>query len=65
MQRWSISLTAKCWAGKTGLHKMLNKFVIGRHEARSHDALTEAGNLLIIGNRSQAQEHALRQGQPY
>ncbi len=48
--------------GKTGLHKMLNKFVIGAMKLEAMMRYTEAGNLLIIGNRSQAQEHALRAG---
>jgi predicted transcriptional regulator len=48
--------------GRTGLHKMLNKFVIGAMKLEAMMRYTEAGNLLIIGNRTQAQEHALRAG---
>ncbi len=48
--------------GRTGLHKMLNKFVIGAMKLEAMMRYTEAGNLLIIGNRTQAHEHALRAG---
>ena len=48
--------------GRSGLHKMLNKFVIGAMKLEAMMRYTEAGNLLIIGNRNQAQEHALRAG---
>ena len=48
--------------GRSGLHKMLNKFVIGAMKLEAMMRYTEAGNLLIIGNRTQAQEHALRAG---
>ncbi|MCU9614200.1 DRTGG domain-containing protein [Caldibacillus lycopersici] len=48
--------------GKNGLHKTLNKFVIGAMELDAMMRYTEAGNLLIIGNRINAQKHALNTG---
>jgi predicted transcriptional regulator len=48
--------------GRTGLHKMLNKFVIGAMKLEAMMRYTEAGNLLIVGNRTKAHEHALRAG---
>jgi predicted transcriptional regulator len=48
--------------GRTGLHKMLNKFVIGAMKLEAMMRYTEAGNLLIVGNRTRAHEHALRAG---
>lgn len=48
--------------GKGGLHKTLNKFVIGAMEVDAMMRYTEAGNLLIVGNRTKAQEYALRAG---
>lgn len=48
--------------GRTGLHKTLNKFVIGAMELDAMMRYTEAGNLLIIGNRVNAQFHALKAG---
>ncbi|WAA11675.1 DRTGG domain-containing protein [Fervidibacillus halotolerans] len=48
--------------GKKGLHKTLNKFVIGAMELEAMMRYTEAGNLLIVGNRVNAQKHALKAG---
>ncbi len=48
--------------GKTGLHKTLNKFVIGAMKLDAMMRYTGAGNLLIVGNRTQAHEHALKAG---
>jgi predicted transcriptional regulator len=48
--------------GRTGLHKTLNKFVIGAMKLEAMMRYTEAGNLLIVGNRSQAHELALKAG---
>ncbi|WP_066369097.1 CBS domain-containing protein [Neobacillus fumarioli] len=48
--------------GKGGLHKTLNKFVIGAMKLEAMMRYTEAGNLLIVGNRTQAHELALKAG---
>lgn len=48
--------------GKSGLHKTLNKFVIGAMELDAMMRYTDAGNLLIIGNRTNAHELALKAG---
>lgn len=48
--------------GKSGLHKTLNKFVIGAMEVEAMMRYTEAGNLLIVGNRMKAQKSALQRG---
>ncbi len=48
--------------GKDGLHKTLTKFVIGAMRIDAMMRYTGAGNLLIVGNRTQAHEHALRAG---
>lgn len=48
--------------GRTGLHKTLNKFVIGAMELEAMMRYTEAGNLLIVGNRVKAHELALTAG---
>ncbi|HEY2419789.1 MAG TPA: CBS domain-containing protein [Neobacillus sp.] len=48
--------------GRTGLHKTLNKFVIGAMKLEAMMRYTEAGNLLIVGNRTQAHELALKAG---
>lgn len=48
--------------GKSGLYKTLNKFVIGAMEVEAMMRYTEAGNLLIIGNRIKAQKSALQRG---
>ncbi len=48
--------------GRSGLHKTLNKFVIGAMKLEAMMRYTEAGNLLIVGNRTQAHELALKAG---
>ncbi|WP_090759199.1 CBS domain-containing protein [Bacillus sp. OK048] len=48
--------------GKSGLHKTLNKFVIGAMKLEAMMRYTGPDNLLIVGNRSQAQELALKAG---
>lgn len=48
--------------GKTGLHKTLNKFVIGAMQLDAMMRYTEANSLLIIGNRVEAHELALNEG---
>ncbi|MBL4951137.1 CBS domain-containing protein [Neobacillus sp. OS1-32] len=48
--------------GKGGLHKTLNKFVIGAMKLEAMMRYTEADNLLIVGNRTQAHELALKAG---
>ncbi|OCA91375.1 hypothetical protein A8F94_05825 [Bacillus sp. FJAT-27225] len=48
--------------GRAGLHKTLNKFVIGAMKLEAMMRYTGAGNLLIVGNRIQAHEHALKAG---
>lgn len=48
--------------GRAGLHKTLNKFVIGAMKLEAMMRYTEAGNLLIVGNRDKAHEQALRAG---
>lgn len=48
--------------GRSGLHKTLNKFVIGAMELEAMMRYTEAGNLLIVGNRVKAHELALTTG---
>lgn len=48
--------------GREGLHKTLNKFVIGAMKLEAMMRYTEAGNLLIIGNRTQAHQLALEEG---
>jgi len=48
--------------GRSGLHKTLNKFVIGAMKLEAMMRYTGAGNLLIVGNRDKAHEQALRAG---
>ncbi|MCY9658875.1 DRTGG domain-containing protein [Paenibacillus anseongense] len=48
--------------GSTGIHKSLNKFVIGAMQLEAMLKYIEAGNLLIVGNRVQAHMCALGQG---
>jgi predicted transcriptional regulator len=48
--------------GRGGLHKTLNKFVIGAMKLEAMMRYTGAGNLLIVGNRDKAHEQALRAG---
>ena len=48
--------------GKEGLHKTLNKFVIGAMKLEAMMRYTGAGNLLIVGNRTNAHQLALERG---
>jgi predicted transcriptional regulator len=48
--------------GRAGLHKTLNKFVIGAMKLDAMMRYTGAGNLLIVGNRINAHELALKAG---
>ncbi|MCY9670341.1 DRTGG domain-containing protein [Paenibacillus alginolyticus] len=48
--------------GSSGIHKSLNKFVIGAMQLEAMLKYIEAGNLLIVGNRVQAHMCALSQG---
>lgn len=48
--------------GKTGLYKTLNKFVIGAMKLDAMMRYTDPGSLLIVGNRTQAHEQALKAG---
>lgn len=48
--------------GRDGLHKTLNKFVIGAMELEEMLQYIEKGNLLIVGNRTKAHELALEIG---
>ncbi|HSU79688.1 MAG TPA: DRTGG domain-containing protein [Candidatus Angelobacter sp.] len=48
--------------GKEGLHKTLNRFVIGAMKLEAMMRYIDAGGLLIVGNRDQAHENALRAG---
>lgn len=48
--------------GRAGLHKSLTKFVIGAMQLDDMMRYTEAGNLLIVGNRYKAHEYALQAG---
>lgn len=48
--------------GFSGIHKSLNKFVIGAMQLEAMLKYIEAGNLLIVGNRVQAHMCALSQG---
>ena len=48
--------------GREGLHKTLNKFVIGAMRLEAMMRYITAGNLLIIGNRANAHELALKAG---
>ncbi|HLS08240.1 DRTGG domain-containing protein [Lentibacillus sp.] len=48
--------------GRKGLHKTLNKFVIGAMQLDAMMRYTEAGSLLIVGNRVKAHELALIEG---
>lgn len=48
--------------GKTGLHKTLTKFVIGAMKLEDMMRYTDAGSLLIVGNRTKAHENALTAG---
>jgi predicted transcriptional regulator len=48
--------------GKAGLHKTLNKFVIGAMKLDAMMRYTGPDNLLIVGNRTKAHEYALKAG---
>ncbi|HET7616654.1 MAG TPA: DRTGG domain-containing protein, partial [Bacillales bacterium] len=48
--------------GREGLHKTLNKFVIGAMKLEAMMRYVDAGNLVIVGNRDQAQINALKAG---
>ncbi|WP_047985085.1 DRTGG domain-containing protein [Ornithinibacillus californiensis] len=48
--------------GREGLHKTLNKFVIGAMQLDAMMRYTEKGSLLIVGNRVEAHELALNEG---
>ena len=48
--------------GRGGLHKTLNKFVIGAMQLEAMMRYTEADSLLIVGNRVKAHEYALKAG---
>ncbi|RUL56427.1 MULTISPECIES: DRTGG domain-containing protein [Lysinibacillus] len=48
--------------GKAGLHKTLTKFVIGAMQLDDMMRYTDAGSLLIVGNRIQAHQNALKAG---
>ncbi|MBP2241392.1 putative transcriptional regulator [Cytobacillus eiseniae] len=48
--------------GRDGLHKTLNKFVIGAMKLDAMMRYTDAGSLLIVGNRVNAHELALKAG---
>lgn len=48
--------------GRDGLHKTLNKFVIGAMKLEAMMRYTDAGSLLIVGNRTQVHEFALKAG---
>src|SRR4051794_32893997 len=48
--------------GRAGLHKTLNKFVIGAMKLDAMMRYTGAGNLLIVGNRTNAHQYALEAG---
>lgn len=48
--------------GRKGLYKTLNKFVIGAMKLDAMMRYTEAGSLLIVGNRTNAHELAVQEG---
>ncbi|WP_126425515.1 DRTGG domain-containing protein [Brevibacillus marinus] len=48
--------------GKAGLHKTLNKFVIGAMKLEAMMRYVDAGSLLIVGNRDQAHKLSLQHG---
>lgn len=48
--------------GAAGLHKTLNKFVIGAMQLEAMIRYIEPGNLLIVGNRNKAHHSALTLG---
>lgn len=48
--------------GRDGLYKTLNKFIIGAMELDQMMQYTEADSLLIVGNREEAHELAIKKG---
>ncbi|ASF40148.1 hypothetical protein CEH05_13760 [Halobacillus halophilus] len=48
--------------GREGLYKTLSKFVIGAMKLDAMMRYTEAGSLLIVGNRTNAHELAIKEG---
>jgi len=48
--------------GREGLHKTLNKFVIGAMKLEAMMRYVDAGSLLIVGNRYEAQKLSLEHG---
>jgi predicted transcriptional regulator len=48
--------------GREGLHKTLNKFVIGAMQLQAMMRYVDAGNLLIVGNRTQAHKLSIQNG---
>lgn len=48
--------------GREGLHKTLNKFVIGAMELEAMMKYVDAGSLLIVGNRRKVHKLSLEQG---
>ena len=52
----------KVLGGERGLNKTLNKFVIGAMKLDAMMQYVQAGSLLIVGNRIDAQQCALEQG---
>lgn len=48
--------------GRGGLHKTLNKFVIGAMMLEAMMRYVDAGNLLIVGNRNKAHKLSLQNG---
>ena len=48
--------------GRDGLHKTLNKFVIGAMQLDAMIRYIEPGSLLIVGNRIKAHEIAIKEG---
>lgn len=48
--------------GKNGLHKQLNRFVIGAMKLEAMMRYIHPGNLLIVGNRDQVHRIALKRG---
>lgn len=49
-------------SGRKGLHKSLNKFLIGAMKLEAMMRYVDAGNLVILGNRDEAQKNALKAG---
>lgn len=48
--------------GKEGLHKTLSKFLIGAMEIEAMKKYTKPGSLMIVGNRTEVHELALKEG---